>query len=75
MAEVLALAAASRGGRGARNSFPSAVTRASAASPFSTPVDRELLAAGQAERLEVLALQELERQTPIINRFERWIRS
>ncbi len=39
------------------------------------PEDRELLAPGEPERLAALAGRNWSGSTPIISRFERWIRS
>ena len=39
------------------------------------PVDRELLAAGEAERLRLSPARNWSGRMPIISRLERWIRS
>ena len=68
--------AACRAGRVARNSFSSARTVTSRRLAVLDARDRELLAAGQAERLAASRPAGTGAGgSPIISRFERWIRS
>ena len=60
--------------RRALNSLSSALDRDLARLAVFHSLDRELLAACQAQCLGALAA-ELERRMPIIRRFDRWIRS